>query len=103
MFVSNLKVPLPEGLVMDGYNFDVKDSGKLVGAVVDSKLNCCKFIIVCARFYYNLRRFSFFFRKHMSLETTEILISTFVTSWFEYCISLLYGLSEFLKEKLQSE
>ena len=102
LFVKNLRVPFPENLVLDGYNIKVKDSIKLVSVVLNSTLSFCKFIyVVCASCHYQWKRISSF-RKQVSLETTKLLILTFVIRRLDYCNSLFYGLPENLIEKQQS-
>ena len=48
-------------------------------------------------YLYNIRRI----RKYLSRESTEKLVHAFISSRFDYCNSLLYGIPEYQTRKLQ--
>ena len=48
-------------------------------------------------YLYNIRHI----RKHLSRESTEKLVHTFISSRLDYCNSLLYGIPEYQTRKLQ--
>lgn len=56
---------------------------------------------VCQASYYHLRNISRIW-KYLSLETAEIVIHAYITSKLDNCNSLLYGLPDFMIDKLQS-
>ena len=71
------------------------------GSYNDDKLSMNSHINkVCnASFYYlhNIRQI----RKHLSRDSSETLIHAFVSSWLDYCNSLLYGLPEVQIDKIK--
>ena len=55
---------------------------------------------ICKAGYFYLHNISHI-RKYLSIETTECLVYAFINSRLDFCNSLLYGLLDCLKAKLQ--
>ena len=72
-----------------------------LGSWFDSRLPMATHITkICASsFYYiyNIRRI----RNYLSQQSTETLVHAFITSRLDYCNGLLYGLPDYLLNKLQ--
>ena len=77
------------------------DNVRDLGAYLDSNLTINKHIEVkCSsafRALYSLRRI----RRYLSREATETLVHSFIFSHLDYCNGLLYGVSDYLIEKMQ--
>ena len=72
-----------------------------LGCWFDSRLSMASHITkLCASLFYyiyNIRRI----RKYLSRQSTEILVYAFISSRLDYCNGLLYGLPDYLLNKLQ--
>ena len=47
--------------------------------------------VMCISAFYHLRKISVI-RKHLTFKATQLLVHALITSKFDYCNSLLYGL-----------
>ena len=88
-------------VIIDGSSVLPSNELRDLGVWFDSHLNMRSHVthLCCSAFYYlyNIRKI----RKYLSTQATETLIHSFVTTRIDYCNSLLYGLPQFLIDKLQ--
>ena len=90
IFVTNLRVRLPETITIDGIRIEIKDRVKVLGVTLDNKLSFSSFINgTCAKSYH-LRRVTPI-QKFLSFDPTKLLILTLIIGRLDYCNSLLDG------------
>ena len=71
-----------------------------IGVMFDDTMNFEKQVAaICKSSFYYLRNISRI-RKHLSVESTKILIHAFITCRLDNCNSLLYGLPGYLIHRL---
>ena len=76
-------------------------SARNIGVVFDSTMNFEKHISeICKSAFFHIRNISQV-RRYLSTESTRTLVNAFVTSRIDSCNSLLYGLPNYLIQRLQ--
>ena len=76
-------------------------SARNIGVVFDSTMNFEKHISeICKSAFFHIRNISQV-RRYLSVESTRTLVNAFVTSRIDSCNSLLYGLPNYLIQRLQ--
>ena len=76
-------------------------SARNIGAMFDSTMNFEKHISeICKSAFFHIRNISQV-RRYLSTESTRTLVNAFVTSRIDSCNSLLYGLPNYLIQRLQ--
>ena len=77
------------------------ESVRNIGVIFDSKLNFEKHVNdICKVAFYHIRNIAKI-RKFLSYDTTKTLMHAFVTSRIDCCNALLYGLPNYLIQRLQ--
>ena len=74
---------------------------KILGVIQDSRLSMEKHVSsICQKGFYQLYRLNQI-RKFLTVQSTQTLVHAFVSSNLDYCNSLLYGIPDYLLNKLQ--
>jgi len=77
------------------------DCAKNIGVIFDTKMTLEKHIKnTCKSAFYHLRNIAKI-RNTLSQEDTETLVHAFISSKLDYCNAILYGLPNYLVDKLQ--
>ena len=109
LLISSLHRARPPLLHLDVCDERVLTSPKAgnIGVTFDEYLSmvtavCCPQVTaMCKSAFYHLRNISII-RKYLILDTAQILVHALITSKFDYCNSLLYGLPNHMTKQLQS-
>ena len=99
MFISSRRVIYPKTIMIDNKSVDVVDSFRLLGVVIDNKLNFSQHVsTVCKQI--NTRLFSI--KKLFYLPTTVKIqfFKTFILPCFDYCLSLVIYFPKYTIQKL---
>ena len=88
MFINNKRVKLPNEIYIDGFYVKVVDSFKLLGVIIDNKLNfseqCLNIKKLVNRKLYSIKRLFY-----LSTTVKIQFFKTFILPYFDYCSSLL--------------
>ena len=72
-----------------------------LGVVWDSTMNFEQHVtIICKSAYYQLHNI-YRIRKYLTVDATKSLVHAFITSRLDYCNGLLYGIPNYLIDRLQ--
>ena len=103
-FLSSLKsstVSLPVLVTLVSHNIPFSDSARNLGFILDSKLSMKKHAIkICLTAYFKLKRITSIHR-FLTEDTTKTLVTSYILSWFDYCICLLMGTPNSVIQPLQ--
>ena len=79
-----------------------KSSARNLGVIIDQCLGLTDHVKkICVSCHYHLRNIAKI-RRYLSEETSEILVHAFISSKFDNCNSLLYGIPKHLLNRLRS-
>ena len=97
MFVHNKRLKVPEYVTLNGYNIKTVTEFKLLGVLIDDKLNFKKYVSnVCLA--VNKRLFSIHKLFYLCTSVKIQFFKTFILPFFDYCCSLI---GYYSKESIQ--
>ena len=103
-FSSSLKpstVPLPDSIALGSHNITFSDSARSLGFILDSNLSVKKHVIkICQTAYFQLKRISSF-RRFLTEDAANTLVTSDIVSRLDYCNCLLMGTPNSVVQPLQ--
>ena len=101
MFISNTSSSIPASVKLLGCDLKAQSTLEILGVTLDDKLHLSKHVNkIVSGCYYQLCKINSI-RKFISEDLTKLLVIHFILSRLDYCNSILYGIPNYLLNRLQ--